>query len=341
MSAEAIPPAAPMPNEPNRPKTAFVFTGGGSLGSMQVGMMRALLAHGVMADMAVGSSVGAMNAAYFAGMPMAEGIEQLATIWRSLRRQDVFPITWRTLTGFILRRDFLVAADGVRKLIDTHVPYRNLEDANIPLYIVATDLLSGETVVLGDFRSQSIGRTRVLLGAGIGRSILLNNLIMLACHCGDRVGVFLHRPASVYVFQAVLAFSERARRSIMRHAFRPGGPDAIIDGRSSRCLHGRCFDGKRAGPVDRGQDSRRAASHRARLCRGNPQARRLGVHLRALRPARLAAKCAFLDPRTGYPGQHQVDDRRRELCAFGAGFPLSARDVQRVPKPFPATSSRR
>ena len=136
-----------MPNDPNRPKTAFVFTGGGSFGSVQVGMMRALLAHGVMADMAVGSSVGAMNAAYFAGRPTAEGIEQLATIWRSLRRQDVFPITWRTLIGFILRRDFLVGADGVRKLIDTHVP-RNLEDSNIPLYIVATDLLSGETVVL-------------------------------------------------------------------------------------------------------------------------------------------------------------------------------------------------
>ena len=77
-----------------------------------------------------------------------ERIEKLAAIWRSLRRQDVFPITWRTLVGFIRRRDFLVAADGVRRLIDTHVPYRNLEGAKIPLHVVATDLLSGETVVL-------------------------------------------------------------------------------------------------------------------------------------------------------------------------------------------------
>jgi NTE family protein len=148
MTAEPTPSATPGPNDPSRPKTAFVFPGGGSFGSVQVGMMCALLAHGAVADIAVGSSVGAMNAAYFAGMPTAQGIEKLATIWRSLRRQDVFPITWQTLIGFILRRDFLVAADGVRKLIDTHVPYRNLEDANIPLYVVATDLLSGETVVL-------------------------------------------------------------------------------------------------------------------------------------------------------------------------------------------------
>jgi NTE family protein len=129
-------------------KTAFVLAGGGSFGSVQVGMLRALLAHGVTTDMVVGSSVGAMNAAYFAGMPTTEGVEKLAAIWCSLRRQDVFPITWRTMAGFIRRRDFLVAADGVRRLIDSHVPYGNLEDAKIPLHVVATDLLSGETVVL-------------------------------------------------------------------------------------------------------------------------------------------------------------------------------------------------
>ena len=137
-----------MPDNANRPRTAFVFAGGGSFGCVQVGMLRALVAHGLTANMVVGSSVGAMNAAFYAGMPTAEGVEKLAAIWRSLRRQDVFPITWRTLIGFIRRRDFLVAADGVRRLIDTHVPYRNLEEAKIPLHVVATDLLSGETVVL-------------------------------------------------------------------------------------------------------------------------------------------------------------------------------------------------
>jgi NTE family protein len=129
-------------------KTAFVFAGGGSFGSIQVGMLRALAAHGVTADMVVGSSVGAMNAAYYASNPTPEGIEKLAAIWRSLRRKDVFPITWRTLVGFIRRRDFVVSSEGLRHLIDTHIPYRNLEDARIPLHVVATDLLSGNTVVL-------------------------------------------------------------------------------------------------------------------------------------------------------------------------------------------------
>jgi NTE family protein len=43
-------------------RTAFVFAGGGSLGAVQVGMLRELLHAGVRADFVVGSSVGAMNA---------------------------------------------------------------------------------------------------------------------------------------------------------------------------------------------------------------------------------------------------------------------------------------
>ncbi len=148
MTAEATRSTPPVPDNAKAPKTAFVLAGGGSFGSVQVGMLRALVARGVTADMVVGSSVGAMNAAFYAGTPTAEGIEKLTAIWRSLRRQDVFPVTLRTLIGFIRRRDFLVATDGVRRLIDTHVPYRNIEEAKIPLHVVATDLLSGETVVL-------------------------------------------------------------------------------------------------------------------------------------------------------------------------------------------------
>jgi len=131
-----------------QPKTAFVFAGGGSFGAIQVGMLHALASHGIAADMVFGSSVGALNGAYYAGRPTIEGIRELETIWRSLRREDVFPVTWRTLLGFLRRRDFLVSSGGLRQLIDTHLLYRNLEDAKIPIHVVATDILSGETVVL-------------------------------------------------------------------------------------------------------------------------------------------------------------------------------------------------
>jgi NTE family protein len=135
-------------SESGQPKTAFVFAGGGSLGAIQVGMLHSLVKHGVRADMACGSSVGAINAAYYAGNPTMEGVRNLETIWRGLRRQDVFPISLGALFGFLWRRDFLVTSEGLRKLIDTHLPYRNLEDAQLPLFVVATDIISAETVVL-------------------------------------------------------------------------------------------------------------------------------------------------------------------------------------------------
>ena len=49
--------------------TALVLAGGGSFGAVQVGMLRALVAHGLVPDLVVGSSVGAINGAYYAGEP--------------------------------------------------------------------------------------------------------------------------------------------------------------------------------------------------------------------------------------------------------------------------------
>ena len=137
-------------SQDGRPKTALIFAGGGSFGAIQVGMMHALAASGVTADMVVGSSVGAINGAYYAGAPHLKGVLELETIWRGLTRHDIFPITWRTLLNFLWRRDFLISHDGLRKLLEDHMPYRNLEDAQLPVHIVATDIVTGDSVVLSD-----------------------------------------------------------------------------------------------------------------------------------------------------------------------------------------------
>ncbi len=131
-------------------KTAFVFAGGGSFGAIQVGMLQSLAAHGIGADMVVGSSVGALNGAFYAGDPTVKGMERLGEIWRDLKRHDVFPMTWRTLLGFLWRRDFLITHDGIRKLIDDHIPFRNLEDAQLPVHVVTTDIITGDSIVLSE-----------------------------------------------------------------------------------------------------------------------------------------------------------------------------------------------
>jgi NTE family protein len=128
--------------------TAFVLAGGGSLGAIQVGMLRELVAHGLKPDLVVGSSVGALNGAYFAGDPTATGVARLEHIWRGLRRQDVFPVNLRRLVGMLFASTSLVDSGSLRALIERHLPYQALERAAIPMYVIATDVLSGASVQL-------------------------------------------------------------------------------------------------------------------------------------------------------------------------------------------------
>jgi len=143
-------------------RTAFVFAGGGSLGAVQVGMLRELMRHGLDADFVVGSSVGALNAAYFAAAPNAAGVEKLACVWCNLRRHDVFPVTLRSLLRFVGGEDHLIDPSNLRSLIKRHVPFLNLEDASIPLHVIATNL-GGAAVCL----SSGPAIDRILASAAI------------------------------------------------------------------------------------------------------------------------------------------------------------------------------
>src|SRR5579864_1537010 len=129
--------------------TAFVFAGGGSLGAIEVGMLRELLAQGEHPGFVVGASAGAINAAYFAGRPDSDGVATLEALWRRIRRQDIMPLSMLGLLSMILRtRPHLVEAHALRVLLEKHLTYERIEQALLPLHIVATDLLAGHEVVL-------------------------------------------------------------------------------------------------------------------------------------------------------------------------------------------------
>src|SRR5262245_20060453 len=121
-------------------KTAFVFTGGGSLGAIQVGMLRVLLAAGVHPDFLVGASVGAINASYFASVPTLEGVATLERIWTGLRRSDIFPFTFTSAIGLLRHPGNLVDPGGLRNMIELNLPFARLENTQIPLHIMATNL---------------------------------------------------------------------------------------------------------------------------------------------------------------------------------------------------------
>lgn len=130
--------------------TAFVLSGGGSLGAVQVGMLRALSARGIRPDLLIGTSAGALNAAYVAGHGTGDGaLDDLATTWARLRRRDVFPLEPARIGAAAVGRVPSLCPNGaLRRLVERHVGFDDLADAPIPLHVVTTDVRSGEEVVL-------------------------------------------------------------------------------------------------------------------------------------------------------------------------------------------------
>jgi NTE family protein len=132
--------------------TAFVLSGGGSLGAVQVGMLQALSERGITPDLLIGTSAGALNAAYIAGHGMdTTSLETLEQTWTGLRRRDVFPVRPLRMGAAALGRAPSLCDDGaLRALIRTHLAFDRLENATIPVHLIATDVRSGCEVVLAD-----------------------------------------------------------------------------------------------------------------------------------------------------------------------------------------------
>lgn len=134
--------------DPHGPRTAFVLSGGGNLGVSQVGMLRALIERGILPDVVVGTSVGALNGAVIATTPSIDGVDRLTDVWSSLRTGEVFPggrlaRAWNVLS----RDDHLFSNEGLQALIERAAPAAMFEQTAVPLRVVATDLHSAEEVV--------------------------------------------------------------------------------------------------------------------------------------------------------------------------------------------------
>jgi NTE family protein len=129
---------------PTRYEHAFVFSGGGNLGSIQVGMLRALLGAGIVPDLLVGCSVGALNASFMAAGPTAGRLDTLEQLWRRLRGADIFVGTRRSQLAHLLRRrDHVYDSHGLAGIIREFIPQADLAEMAVHLEVVTTDLNDG------------------------------------------------------------------------------------------------------------------------------------------------------------------------------------------------------
>jgi NTE family protein len=130
------------------PRTAFVLSGGGNQGVAQVGMLRAVIERGIVPDVVIGTSAGALNGAAIAYSPNLTGVDQLDAVWTALTAAEVFPGSRLSRAWNLLRREtFLFEAIGLDALVDRATPARSFADLAVPLRVIATDLDTGEEVV--------------------------------------------------------------------------------------------------------------------------------------------------------------------------------------------------
>jgi len=146
-------------------RIAFVLSGGASLGASQAGMLQALYEHGIRPDLLVGTSAGAINAAFIASRPPTPNTAgDLQQLWRGIGRADVFPANPLTAgLGMLGLRDYSVSAGSLRRLVLRDLELDRLEDAPVELHVVAADALSGEEVL----RSSGPASDAVLASAAI------------------------------------------------------------------------------------------------------------------------------------------------------------------------------
>lgn len=194
------------------PTTAFVLGGGGVLGATQIGMLRALLERDITPDVVLGTSIGAVNGAFVAGRPTAEGLDELAELWAELATANPLqdPLGRSSAArGRQLRRprirSNLYPTGPFLRLLRQHLPVKNIEDLKVPFQCVAASVeravahwftegpaaeaILASCAVPGLFPPMRIGDEHFLDGGlvhsiPVGRAVALGAQMIYVLHVG-------------------------------------------------------------------------------------------------------------------------------------------------------------
>jgi NTE family protein len=133
-----------------RPRLAVVLGGGAALGAVEAGAIEAFRRHGIVPDLLVGTSVGAINAAFWAFDAEPANVHRLLHLWTRADRSTMVPDHGIAMLGRVAQaRSALTGQRGVARMIQAAgLEDALIEESRIPLVVVATDAGSGERVVM-------------------------------------------------------------------------------------------------------------------------------------------------------------------------------------------------
>jgi NTE family protein len=135
-------PAVPVAVEPELPpppppKIALVLGGGAAKGFAHIGVIKALEAHSISADVIVGTSAGSVVGALYAAGYNGFDLQRIA-----------LSMDETTVRDWVLPNRGFIRGNALQKFVNDAVQNRPIESLNRTLAIVATDLQSGELIVM-------------------------------------------------------------------------------------------------------------------------------------------------------------------------------------------------
>lgn len=117
-----------------------MLSGGGNLGALQVGMLRALTERGIRPDLVLGCSVGALNGAAYAADPSMAGIARLEDLWLRLAGPDVMPSGGFLPSSMQLAKkgEAIHGNEGLAELVGRILRPSTFDALKVPFQCVAT-----------------------------------------------------------------------------------------------------------------------------------------------------------------------------------------------------------
>jgi NTE family protein len=129
----------PFRQQPKPPRIGLALSGGAARGLAHVGVLRALIENQIPIDCIAGTSAGSIvGGAIASGMPL----DEVERIGRSMK--------WRDIGRMTMSRLGVQTNERLEQYMRARMPVTRFEELPIPLAVVATDLQSGNAVVMRD-----------------------------------------------------------------------------------------------------------------------------------------------------------------------------------------------
>jgi NTE family protein len=123
--------------------TAFVLGGGGVLGAVEVGMLRALLERDVIPDLVIGTSVGALNGAFVARQPDLGVVDRLIGLWSTAGEagKEVYrDRRLRTVRRAVSSGTHIYSVEPLRQRLEEELGDVTFEELPVPLEVCAASI---------------------------------------------------------------------------------------------------------------------------------------------------------------------------------------------------------